>query len=532
MKFNLFYKNSNTNNYDLDYRADIDGLRAIAVISVILNHAKLNFFGQVFFEGGYLGVDIFFVISGYLITRIIQNELVHYNSFSFTSFYERRARRILPALFFVISFSFPFAYQILIPKDFIEYAESVLSILFFGSNIYFYLSDIEYNATSSLLKPFLHTWSLSVEEQFYLIFPLVALIIYKFFRSQIIAILFFLLICLLIPTFFLEVNKDLNFYSSFTRAWELLAGSILVYLKPIFKYFKNQKIISLLSFCGILLIFLSIIFFTEDTLHPSYFTAFPVLGTMLIITFSSKNEPIGKLLSSRPLVFLGLVSYSAYLWHFPILSYLRYTNPQGIGNIEIFYAISLTLILSIFTFFLVEKPFRSKSLITKKLFVKLIFTSFSAILLLMILIKFNKGYENRIEKIYSSDAINYENKLKGVNKERGRNITYNEKKFALILGDSYISSFSVLGNFISSTYEPIVISYLGCNFSVSEDLKILLQFDKIKKRNKSHCDGFVNGFNNKFFLSNIDVVILTSYRPFNYSINSDRFELFSIIKEI
>ena len=146
----------------LRYRAEIDGLRAIAVVSVIFYHAKIVFFGREWFEGGFIGVDIFFVISGYLITRIILEELQATNNFNFLNFYERRARRIMPMLFVVIFSSVPFAWQKLLPLDFVEYAESIITSLLFGSNFFFYLITTEYGADSSLLKPFLHTWSLSV----------------------------------------------------------------------------------------------------------------------------------------------------------------------------------------------------------------------------------------------------------------------------------------------------------------------------------------------------------------------------------
>lgn len=147
------------NSSKLPYRAEIDGLRAIAVVSVILYHAQMVFFGKDWFDGGFIGVDIFFVISGYLITRIILSEFQTKGSFSFSNFYERRARRILPMLFVVIIVSIPYAWLKLFPSDLVEYAKSILASLFFGSNFFFYFSTTEYGADSALLKPFLHTWS-------------------------------------------------------------------------------------------------------------------------------------------------------------------------------------------------------------------------------------------------------------------------------------------------------------------------------------------------------------------------------------
>ena len=154
----------------LGYRPEIDGLRCFAVISVILYHAEIQ--NLRLFEAGFLGVDIFFVISGYLITRILLTELMEQNKLSLVSFYERRARRILPALLFVIIVSLPFAYQLLIPSALIDMCKSILSTILFSSNFYFYFESTVYGDNSALLKPFLHTWSLGVEEQFYLGFPI------------------------------------------------------------------------------------------------------------------------------------------------------------------------------------------------------------------------------------------------------------------------------------------------------------------------------------------------------------------------
>ena len=173
----------------LTYRPEIDGLRAVSVISVVLYHAKLTFFGYQPFKGGFIGVDIFFVISGYLITSIILKELIITGSFSFKYFYERRIRRILPALLFVMLASLPFAWIYLLPSSFIDLLKSIIYSLGFSSNFYFHYSDTQYAAESGLLKPFLHTWSLSVEEQYYILFPLIFLISFKYFRKYLIYIL-------------------------------------------------------------------------------------------------------------------------------------------------------------------------------------------------------------------------------------------------------------------------------------------------------------------------------------------------------
>ena len=216
----------------LSYRPEIDGLRAIAVGAVILYHAQITIFGQQSFKGGFIGVDIFFVISGYLITSIILKELVNTGSFSFKHFYERRIRRILPALLFVMLVSLPFAWIYLLPSSFIDFSKSILYSLGFSSNFYFWYSGQQYGAESGMLKPFLHTWSLSVEEQFYILFPIVLLIIFKFFRKYLIHILIIgFIVSLGLAEWTSRNYPSASFYFLHTRMWELLSGSILGYLE-------------------------------------------------------------------------------------------------------------------------------------------------------------------------------------------------------------------------------------------------------------------------------------------------------------
>ena len=343
----------------LFYRAEIDGLRAIAVLSVIFYHAQIVLFGRDWFEGGFIGVDIFFVISGYLITRIILSELESKGSFSFLNFYERRARRILPMLFVVIFVSIPFAWQILLPSDFVEYAESILASVFFGSNFFFYFSTTEYGADSALLKPFLHTWSLGVEEQFYLLFPIVAIIAYRYARNHFLTILIGLSLLSLLFSELMEVrNADLNFYLPFSRFWELAVGSLLAYRELYYDTSKDGFAAKILPTLGLSLITYSILFFNATTPHPSFHTLIPIIGVALIIEFASKDEVIGRLLGSKVFVWIGLISYSAYLWHFPIFAFSRMgKDPTNYDKLE---WIVLTLILSVLSYFLVEKNFRTR----------------------------------------------------------------------------------------------------------------------------------------------------------------------------
>ena len=355
------------NSPKLSYRAEIDGLRAIAVVSVILYHAQMVLFGRDWFEGGFVGVDIFFVISGYLITRIILSELQSKGSFSFLNFYERRARRILPMVFVVIFVSLPYAWQKLLPSDFVEYAESILASLFFGSNFFFYFSTTEYGADSALFKPFLHMWSLGVEEQFYLVFPILAIVAFKYFRKHFLTILVGLSLLSLQFAELMEVrNSDLNFYLPFSRFWELALGSMLAYRELHYKASNEGFASKSLPMLGLYLIAYSILFFDAKTPHPSFHTLLPIVGVALIIGFASKDELVGKVLGSKPFVWVGLISYSAYLWHFPIFAFSRMGEEPT--NFDKFEWMALTAILSVMSYFLVEKPFRKSDLIRRKFF--------------------------------------------------------------------------------------------------------------------------------------------------------------------
>ena len=188
----------------INYRPEIDGLRSIAVIAVIVYHAQIVVFGDQFFKGGFIGVDIFFVISGYLITSIIFKELEIRKTFSFINFYERRCRRILPVLFFVILAFLPFSWFYLIPPAFEDFSRSILYAVGFGSNFYFHYSGLEYSSIEAMYKPFLHTWSLSVEEQYYIIFPIFLYFTFKYFNKY----LFQILALVLVTSFLLANGAD------------------------------------------------------------------------------------------------------------------------------------------------------------------------------------------------------------------------------------------------------------------------------------------------------------------------------------
>ncbi|MDC0931948.1 acyltransferase family protein [Methylophilaceae bacterium] len=390
-------KRNQENSQRLSYKPEVDGLRAIAVVSVILYHAQVVLLGRNWFGGGFIGVDIFFVISGYLITRIILSELQIRGSFSFLDFYERRARRILPMFFVMVYVTAFFGWFLIGPSDLIEFAKSVGSAVFFSSNFFFYFNTTEYGADSALLKPFLHTWSLGVEEQFYLVFPLVAIIIFKYFRQYFLFILIILSLLSLLFSNLMEIkNSDLNFFLPLSRFWELSVGSILAYTELNYKSSNNAISKKVFSALGLCLITYSILFFDSKTPHPSIYTMIPIIGVALVIVFASKDVLVGKILASKPFVGMGLVSYSAYLWHFPIMSLFRITNDGSeIPLMVLVLIVITTIVLSIFSYRYVEQPFRNKKFLPKKLFFSAILSIFIITTLLVVFTIKQDGFPNR-----------------------------------------------------------------------------------------------------------------------------------------
>lgn len=388
-----------SNVLKLAYRPEIDGLRAIAVISVILYHAQLVFFGTTWFEGGFVGVDIFFVISGYLITRIILLELYEKGTFSFSEFYERRARRILPMLFIVVFVSIPFAWRWFLPSDLVEYAGSALSSIFFGSNFFFYFTTTEYGADSALLKPFLHTWSLGVEEQFYLAFPIIAVISYKYFRRHFLAILLVLsLLSLLFAELMAYRNADLNFYLPLSRFWELSVGSLLAFREVFHRDKPTGVWVALLQVIGLCLIGYSVVFFNAITPHPGLVTIIPVLGVALIIGFASHGESVGRVLAIKPLIWVGLISYSAYLWHFPIFAFAR-NGATDVTNIDKLAWIVLTLVLSVASYWAIERPFRNRRLVSARVLWIVLGLSTVSLVTFMCWVVYSEGAWTRYSKV-------------------------------------------------------------------------------------------------------------------------------------
>lgn len=337
----------------LKYRSEIDGLRALAVIPVILFHA-----GIPLFDGGFVGVDIFFVISGYLITSIICSDLRD-GSFSLVKFYERRARRILPALFLVMLVCIPVTWFWLLPRDMEDFSQSLIAVPTFVSNILFW-RESGYFEPAAELKPLLHTWSLAVEEQFYLLFPIFLFSIWKLGEKWIKTILLIVVaMSLLLSQYGLFWQPTATFFLLPSRAWELAIGSLLAL------YRFNKAVPSeggkyeILSLVGLALILVSIFGFDHDTPFPGVYALVPTIGASLIVMYAIPRTTVGRILGSRLFVGIGLISYSAYLWHQPLFSFLRRRNLVEESQVYTFFLMSIvTLILAYLTWRFVEQPFR------------------------------------------------------------------------------------------------------------------------------------------------------------------------------
>jgi peptidoglycan/LPS O-acetylase OafA/YrhL len=336
-------------------------LRAIAVLAVLAYHTRT---GRA--AGGYLGVDIFFVISGYLISSIILREIAA-GSFSIKRFYERRIRRIYPALMFMLAVVTAGALVGLLPADLIAYAKALIAAVFFSANFYFLKNSSYFGSAGN--SPLLHTWSLAVEEQFYILFPLFLMAAARWMRDRLrtaVAVLF--VISLVLSIIVVHVHQELAFYMLPTRAWELMLGTLVS--QGIFPKLKNAWLRNAIALLGAALILGSFLTYTEGTLFPGESALLPCIGTALIIGCGEEGPSlVNSILSLRPLVFVGLISYSLYLWHFPVMIFqkkgLLLTKSQVLpgsmmppNHFNIYAEFPLIFLLAVLSWQFVEKPFR------------------------------------------------------------------------------------------------------------------------------------------------------------------------------
>ena len=506
----------------MKYRPEIDGLRAVAVLPVILFHA-----GFLIFEGGFVGVDVFFVISGFLITNIILKEL-NTNEFSLLEFYERRARRILPALTIVMITCIPFTLIWYMPGDMKNFSESLVSSSLFFSNILFW-RESGYFETASELKPLVHTWSLAIEEQFYILFPLLLIILWKL-RGNILFLV--ILICFFL-SFFLAHWGAYNYpTASFwllpTRGWELLLGAVIsIYL------FQNnfeppKRVSQVFSLIGISFIIVSILFFDKNTPSPSIFHLAPTLGAGLIILFALPGTLLNKFLSNKLLVVVGLISYSLYLIHQPIFAITKYRFQADTIETYIIPILISIFFLAFLNWKFIEKPFRNRNIFSRNQIFKYSFTSIFVIASFGTFGVVSNGFEQRFSEYERKVLMQYTDPGKYVN-SRFHNFDIdfdnsNETRNVLIIGDSFAEDLinavfeSKISNFVSISTKKIE-AHCG-NLFVNRNLSEYILPQKIKT-----CR---NNFNDSIFLSRLknadEIWLAASWREWTLSMIPESIE--------
>lgn len=456
----------------MQYRPEIDGLRAVAILAVLFFHAQFVMNGHDFFSGGFIGVDVFFVISGYLISRIIFQNIFEYGHIKLFDFYVGRIRRIFPLVLVVVAATFPFAWTSLSQYDFISYSQSALASISFVSNIFFYIDTTVYGATNSLLKPLLNMWSLGVEIQFYVMFPLLILLLARFRHSS----HFLMLLITTISCFFLTYllsssNKEMIFYHSIFRFWEFFVGALCGFYHQKYgrkKYCFTHDIICLIALFSIVA---SITLFAQSSLNIVIYTIIPVCASALLLLYASTQGYIGKVLSWPLLKWIGTISYSLYLWHFPIFAFAR-MNGMPLTLLDKVGAIILTFCLSCISYYVIERPFRSFSKIKNKTLFLCLFLSFIVLAVTHLSALFTKGFEQRFPPLFrlgsfaqSSTEKLFQNKKYCFDRDDNFCRIQNDPAgtWVQLIGDSHMGALEYdLINSLGSDYNYLSASKSGC----------------------------------------------------------------------
>lgn len=348
----------------MNYRREIDGLRALAVLPVILFHA-----GFQTFSGGFVGVDVFFVISGYLITSIILTEK-QAGTFTLVGFYERRARRILPALIVVMAGCLLLGWLWLLPIDMKLFSESLVAVPAFASNILFYVTG-SYFEPAAELKPLLHTWSLAVEEQYYVVYPMLLLLLWRLGRKWMVSLLAGLAFgSMLAAQWGSHTDPMFTFFLLPTRAWELLIGALVAFYlfeKGYGRATTDHRVVNeAVSACGVLLCLYGVLTFDALTPYPSAYALLPTIGAAFIIIFANPITMVGKLLGHKLFVAVGLISYSAYLWHYPLFVFARHRSIEPPGPALLLSLTACSFLVAYVNWKYVETPFRNRQFLARR----------------------------------------------------------------------------------------------------------------------------------------------------------------------
>lgn len=489
------------------YRAEIDGLRALAVVPVIFFHAGFSIF-----SGGFVGVDVFFVISGYLITTILIEDIEN-KRFSIISFYERRARRILPALFFIMIVCIFFSWMWMLPYQMKDFSKSIVAVSLFASNILFW-RDSDYFSAATEEKPLLHTWSLAIEEQYYFLFPIFLITAWYFGRKKVFwMIVIMATASLLLSEWGWRNHAKANFYLAPTRVWELFAGSIAAFIVQKQGVQKNN----VLAMIGLATIVFSIFLYNETTPFPSFYTLAPVLGVILFVLYAERETIAARLLSNSGFVGIGLISYSAYLWHQPIFVFVKiklgYSLSVGVYAILIF----LSFVFAFLSWKYIEKPFRSKNKFKKNEIFRYSLLGTVAFIAIGLygyksdgfkeeMLKYKYSEAERLEANIVFDAINNDiygemanencniwvRDTKDIDAEKVHSCFDEYGKAIVVLGDSHAMNLYNIFSY-SNTYDFIIgVSQGGCR--------------PYKNTERCHYDNF-----NKFVTKNSKIIDLVIY---------------------
>lgn len=464
----------------MKYRAEIDGLRALAVLPVILFHA-----GFEWFSGGFVGVDVFFVISGYLITTIIISEMAE-GKFSIVNFYERRARRILPALFFVMAICIPFAWMWLTPLHLKDFGQSLVAVTTFSSNILFW-QESGYFDTAAELKPLLHTWSLAVEEQYYILFPIFLMLTWRLGIKWILFILLMVFFTSLgIAQWSAYYSPSAAFFLLPARGWELLVGVFAAFYLKYNTHLNLHILNQVLSLLGFGMIVYSIIAFDKATPFPSLYTLIPTIGTGLLILCAVPKTLIHKLLSLKFVVGIGLVSFSAYLWHQPLLVFARHRLLGDVSEFILFVLCGVSLVMAWFSWKFVEAPFRNKDIFNRK---SIFYSSalMSMIFCALGLFLHVNTVTQPSKAVLSDKEISIPIKYNGII-EKGRKCSFpnllNGDKYCEIFGNGKLGEVVIIGDSharvlsesfyssIDSFYSLIDLTASGCPFILDSNIYI------------------------------------------------------------
>ena len=384
------------------------------------------------------------------------------NSFSYLKFYERRTRRLLPVLFFVMIATVPFAYILMFPQALKSYSGSMLSSIFFTSNIWFWLED-SYWAGLSNLKPFIHTWSLSIEEQFYILYPFTLILLYRFARKHIFScMLLIFVVSLAYSQVAASMYQEANFYLIFSRSWELLLGGLLA-KREMDKGRTSDNIFNQVApGIGVLLIIFSVFYFDIHTPHPSLITLIPTIGTALVIWFGGRGDKFSYLLSTKPLVGVGLLSYSLYLWHQPVFAFARILDIADSTLLKVCWII-VSIVLSTISYIFIEKYFRSAKTASLKKF-GLFTGSLFIILIICSSLIFVKSNNYMDENTGNSSVSKYKSACDEIKKNIniGCRAIGSGDKVTVIWGDSHAGTLTSSEPKLSEDEAMIYLTHPGC----------------------------------------------------------------------